>query len=67
MLAKAIKKERATRLEGSFGNEKNHYNLRTIKARTKKNEILWIFFGIHTANALNIGRRIDEVEQNKAA
>lgn len=67
ILAKAIKKERATRLEGSFGNEKNHYNLRTIKARTKKNEILWIFFGIHTANALNIGRRIDELELNKAA
>lgn len=26
--------------------------------RTKKSEILWIFFGIHTANALEIGRRI---------
>ena len=58
ILASAIKKERATRLEGSFGNEKEHYNLRKIKARTKKSEILWIFFGIHTANALEIGRRI---------
>lgn len=56
--AKLITKERATRLEGSFGNEKQHYNLSKIKARTKENEILWIFFGIHTANALEIGRRI---------
>lgn len=58
VLAKEIKRERATRLEGSFGNEKEHYNLRKIKARTKATEMLWIFFGIHTPNALEIGRRI---------
>lgn len=57
ILAREIKKERATKLEGSFGKEKEHYNLRKIKARTQKSEILWIFFGIHTANALEIGRR----------
>ena len=57
-LAKMITKERATRLEGSFGKEKEHYHLKKIKAKTKKTEILWIFFGIHTANALEIGRRI---------
>ncbi len=56
-LAKMITKERATRLEGSFGKEKEHYHLKKIKAKTKKTEILWIFFGIHTANALEIGRR----------
>ena len=53
-----IRKERATRLEGSFGNEKEHYGLRKIKARTQKTEILCIFFGIHTANALQIGKRM---------
>ena len=58
ILAKEIKKERSTRLEGSFGKEKEHYNLKKIKAKTQKSEILWIFFGIHTANALEIGRRI---------
>lgn len=58
ILAKEIKKERAIRLEGSFGKEKEHYNLKKIKAKTQKSEILWIFFGIHTANALEIGRRI---------
>ena len=57
VLRKAISKERSTRLEGSFGKDKAHYHLRKINARTKKNEILWIFFGIHTGNALEIGRR----------
>lgn len=53
-----ITKERATRLEGSFGKEKEYYHLKKIKAKTKNNEKLWIFFGIHTANALEIGRRM---------
>lgn len=53
-----ISKERATRLEGSFGKEKEHYHLKRIKAKTKNNEKLWIFFGIHTANALEIGKRM---------
>jgi transposase, IS5 family len=51
-------KERATRLEGSFGSEKNHYLLHKVKARTKSTEIFWIFFGIHTANAVLMGRRM---------
>lgn len=59
-LARIITKERATRLEGSFGKEKEHYHLKKIKAKTKKTEILWIFFGIHTANCLEIGRRMQK-------
>ena len=58
LLKKQITKERATRLEGSFGKEKQYYHLKKVKAKTKKNEMLWIFFGIHTANALEIGRRM---------
>ena len=58
ILAKEIKKERSTRLKGSFGKEKEHYNLKKIKGKTQKSEILSIFFRIHTANALEIGRRI---------
>lgn len=65
-LAKAINKERATRLEGSFGTDKEHFLLKKIMARTKQTEILWIFFGIHTSNALKIGRRI-ALRQAKAA
>jgi len=56
-LSKIIRKERSTRLEGSFGTDKRNYVLDKIKARTKETEILWIFFGIHTKNALEIGRR----------
>jgi hypothetical protein len=58
-----ITKERATRLEGSFGKEKEYYHLKKIKAKTKATEILWIFLGIHTANALEIGRRIYKKQQ----
>lgn len=57
-LKRLITKERATRLEGSFGKEKEYYHLKKIKAKTKVTETLWIFFGIHTANALEIGRRM---------
>ena len=66
-LAALITKERASRLEGSFGKEKEHYHLKKIKARTKPTEIQWIFFGIHTANALEIGRRMYQKQQRLAA
>lgn len=65
-MAAMISKERATRLEGSFGKEKEHYHLKKIRARTKETEILWIFFGIHTANALEIGRRMADALQQAA-
>lgn len=57
-MASVLLKERATRMEGSFGTEKEHYGLQKIKARTKENEILWIFFGVHMANAVRIAKRI---------
>jgi len=67
LLAKMITKERATRLEGSFGKEKEHYHLKKIKAKTKPTEIRWIFFGIHTANCLEIGRRMQQQVLEKTA
>lgn len=67
-LASMITKERASRLEGSFGKDKEHYHLKRVKARTKSTEILWIFFGIHTGNALEVGRRMSALsEQLKQA
>lgn len=48
---------RATRMEGSFGTQKEHYGLKRIKARTRLTEILYIFFGIHTANVVQLVRR----------
>lgn len=65
-ISRQITKERASRLEGSFGTEKEYYLLRRIKARTKATEILWIFLGIHTMNAKNIARRIS-LQQQQAA
>ena len=58
VLRSELSRERATRLEGSFGTQKQRYSLARIKARNKKTEILWIFFGIHTANAVLIVDKI---------
>ena len=58
---------RATAMEGSFGTQKEHYAMRRIKARKKKTEILYIFFGVHTANVVHLAERLAEQEQVKAA
>ena len=50
-----------------IGKEKEHYHLKKIKAKTKATETLWIVLGIHTANALEIGRRMAKDQQQKAA
>lgn len=58
-------KERATILEGSFGNEKNHYGLRKIKARSAETEQVWMFFGMMTANAVKVMRLRARKEKEK--
>lgn len=58
IISRELRKERTIRMEGSFGTEKEHYGLQKIKARTEQNEILWIFFGVHTANAVRIAKRL---------
>jgi hypothetical protein len=58
IISRELRKERTIRMEGSFGTEKEHYGLQKIKARTELNEILWIFFGVHTANAVSIAKRL---------
>lgn len=55
---KELARVRATAMEGSFGTQKEHYNLRKVNARLKETEILTIFFGIHTANVVQLARRI---------
>ena len=62
ILRSELNRERATRLEGSFRTQKQHYSLARIKARNRKTEMLWIFFGIHTANAVCM---IEKVEKKK--
>lgn len=61
----ALNRERGIRLEGSFGNEKNHYLLQKVNARNAITEKCWIFFGIMTANASIIANR--KQAANKAA
>ena len=62
IICKELARVRATRMEGSFGTQKEHYGLKRIKARTKQTEILYIFFGIHTANVVQLVRReVDEI------
>ena len=58
---------RATAMEGSFGTQKEHYAMRRIKARKKETEILYIFFGIHTANAVHLAERLLERQETEAA
>ena len=62
-----LSRVRATAMEGSFGTQKEHYSLRRIKARKKETEILYIFFGIHTANAVLLGERLMEQQLAEAA
>ena len=51
---------RVTAMEGSFGSQKEPYDLQRVKARTKLTEILYIFFDIHTANVVQL---VDRIEQ----
>ena len=54
-------------MEGSFGTQKEHYDLRRVKARTKQTEILYILFGIHTANVVQLADRIERRVQLAAS
>ena len=64
---KELARARATAMEGSFGTQKEHYDLRRVKARTKRTEILYIFFGIHTANVVQLADRIEQRARLAAA
>ncbi len=60
ILRRELNKERSTRLEGSFGTEKEHYGDKRIKARTKETEIYQILVKIHCRNLLLIGKRMSK-------
>lgn len=67
LVRKELARVRATAMEGSFGNQKEHYDLRRVKARTKRTEILYIFFCIHTANVVQLADRIEQRSSLAAA
>jgi len=56
-------KIRSTVMEGSFGNEKNHYQMNKIKAKTEGGEKVWIFFSLLTCNAKQIAKRIQAIKK----
>jgi hypothetical protein len=63
----AIATARATVLEGSYGNDKNHYGLHKVKARNELTEVAWIFFGMMAANAVKIAKRKAALSANAKA
>jgi transposase, IS5 family len=67
VLRKTLNLARGTILEGSFGNQKNHYLLQKIPARNQTTETCWIFFGIFTSNAVRLAGRIASSEQKARA
>lgn len=67
LVRKELARVRATAMEGSSGTQKEHCNLRRVKARTKRTEILYIFFGIHTANVVKLAGSIEQRARFAAA
>ena len=53
---------RATVMEGSFGNQKQHFGVGRIAARNRHIETLLLFFGIHMANTATLAARQLAVE-----
>ena len=43
-----------------ISNNKEYFNLRRVKVRTKLTEILYIFFGIHKANVAQLADRLEQ-------
>lgn len=56
---------RTTVMEGSFGNQKQHYGLGRIAARNRYSETLLLFFGIHMANAATLAARQMALEEKE--
>ena len=56
---------RSTAMEGSFGNQKQHYGVGRIAARNSRSETLLLFFGIHMANAAILAARQLAIEEKE--
>lgn len=56
-LSSLIATQRATVMEGSFGTHKTAYGLNKVKSRGEKREMLWVLFGVMTANAVKISKQ----------
>ena len=56
---------RSTVMEGSFGNQKQHYNVGRIAARNSRSETLLLFFRIQCANAAILSARQLAIEEKR--
>ena len=56
---------RATAMEGSFGNQKQHYGVGRIAACNSRSETLLLFFAIHMANAAILAARQLAIEEKE--
>ena len=54
----SLRTTRAAHMEGAIGNEKEHYGLRKVKARRPDTQQLWVCFGVWTASAMKISKRM---------
>ena len=54
-------------MKSSFRTQKKQYDIKRVKARTQRTEILYIFFGIHTANVVQLADRIEQMARLAAA
>ena len=54
-------------MNSSFRTQKEQYDIKRVKARTKRTEILYIFFGIHTTNVVQLADRIEQRARLAAA
>lgn len=61
-LSSIISTQRATVMEGSFGNHKTHYGINKVKVKGEKREKLMVLFAVMTANALKISRKREQKE-----
>ena len=54
-------------MKSSFRTQKEQYDIKRVKARTKRTEILYIFYGIHTASVVQLADRIEQRARLAAA
>ena len=66
-LKSRLRAARAAQMEGAIGNQKQHYGLDKIKARRPDTQKLWLCFGIWTASAVKISKRLQQPPASQAA
>ncbi len=67
ILRSELSRERATRLEGNFGTQKQHYSLARIKARNRKNGSTLDFLGWDTYSQCGMYDRKGRKEKKKGS